>query len=138
MTRRKSIDQKKAGAGLAGAGGGTLLLTLVNSLDDTNSAKQWLLLSVPTVSVVGSYVFLFAFRQTKTWWTRRKLNSEQRDFEKVATIRLNDPNTSNEHKIEIRKKLEEFQKIDIDNRVKKVKALAEENDQSDLSPSKVF
>ena len=131
MNPKKIAIQKKTGAGVAGAGSGTLLIALFNTLDDSNPFKKWLILGVPSISVGSGFIFLFLFSGFKSWWKNLRVNREQKQFETLAIEILNNPNTSEKHKEETRKKLEEVQKTNIDNKARRVIAFYEENDQFD-------
>jgi len=133
MKPKNGIDRKKAGASIAGAGGGTALFLLFNTLSDENPVKKPLLFLVPTFSVTVSGISLFLQKQVKFLWKNRKLKVAEKELERVANARLNDPNTSEEQKKEIRKKVEEVQKIGIDNRINKVKALYEDEENEQLN-----
>lgn len=119
----RTTKSGKAGAGVAGAGGGTLVALLATSLDDNNSLREWLIYAAPTVSVGLSGIWL---------WLQGKVVNRVRDREARGIIEdakleleaaLLNPNTSDEHKDLIRKKLEEFELVNIDRVMKKLQSL---------------
>lgn len=114
------------GAGVAGAGGGTFILIAIEALPDSSPVKYPLTIAVPTLSVVFSGWALFCMKAVKKRLIERKLTTAGKNFCSLANQRLADANTSEPHKQEIRRKLEEFQRGEIENQLGMVKALQED------------
>jgi hypothetical protein len=113
----------KLQAGVAGAGGGTLLVLLANNLPPGNTWKPWLLIIAPsasvTISVVASWV---------KHYFEKKLNTRELEIliaQSKETLRsaLNNDQTSPEHKAELRKNLEELERLLVNRDIENIKAL---------------
>jgi hypothetical protein len=115
--------ESKAGAGAAGIGGGTLLVTLANSLPNESRIKFWLILISPSVSVVLSVIWLWAQVEIANYMQDRKLRSLVKSIKTTLQDALNNPNTSEDHRNVIRKKLEEVEIIIADRELGKIRSL---------------
>ncbi len=95
-------------AGIAGsvAGvSGTLLTALVESMPDSVRSKNFLLLSVPTVTLLIGTAYFFCYKQALTLWLERQ---ERRAVERAARIAreaLNDEWISESDKAQIKQKM---------------------------------
>jgi hypothetical protein len=116
--------ESKAGAGAAGISGGTFLVALANSLPEGSRAKFWLTLIAPSVSVVLSVMWLWAQVEIANYMQDRKLKSLVSDAKSNLQEALNNPNTSEEHRNVIRKKLEEIELIVADRELGRIKSLS--------------
>jgi hypothetical protein len=99
----------RASAGLAGAGGGTLLVLLARQLPDTNPYKPWALLLAPSVAITLSAGLIWIQAVLKTYF---ELKRKDWVFERVRTTLekfLANPHTSAEHKEKIRQQLEQLE-----------------------------
>lgn len=117
----KELQTKENGnAKFVGAGGGTLLAVIASQLDDGNPIKPWLIYAAPALSVFFGSIWI---------WLQVKIINIVRDNEahkvSVKTIKLieeglADPNTSEEHKKMLRRRLEQFQMQNVDRSLKKL------------------
>jgi hypothetical protein len=114
---------RKTQAGVAGAGGGTLLTALVQLLDDNNPWKKLFLLAVPTVSVGISVCWFFCIDQVKQWWTDYNYARRVKRLHELTNKKLYDKDTTPEEKEQVRKKLQDFEISEIDNLIVEVKSL---------------
>jgi hypothetical protein len=115
--------EDKAAATAAGAGGGTLLVVVANALPESNKFKPWLLLAVPSVSVLLSGLWI---------WTRVRLANYLRDREAdtlVVALRselrvlIADPHTSEQHRTTLRAKLEELDHVTVSRKLDRIRLL---------------
>jgi hypothetical protein len=60
MSTESNSEESKHTAGLAGAGGGTLVSVIANQLPDTNVLKVPLLYCAPSLSIVIALVLVWA------------------------------------------------------------------------------
>jgi hypothetical protein len=118
LTRGSRTD-----AGAAGVGGGTLLVVLANSLPESSKIKPWLLLAAPSVSLGLSATWL---------WCRIRLSNYLRDREVAAVITktratlaaaIANPDVSDEHRADLRRQLEELDRVAVAREMEKVKLL---------------
>ncbi len=122
-TSQQGDNKRKTAASVAGAGAGTLLMAIFTSLSDETQSKKWLILSVPTLTVIISQAALFVGEQIKSWWNQKQISKEKQQLGRIIEEQLSDPNTSEEHKAEVRKAGEELKKIELQNQMQKVKGL---------------
>jgi hypothetical protein len=104
-------NSSKASAGLAGVGGGTLLVLLARQLPDSNPYKAWALLLAPSLSVTLSAALLWFQSILRTYL---KLKRNDWVFQRVRTTLenfLSNPHTSAEHKERIRQQLEQLEMV---------------------------
>lgn len=115
--------ESKVGAGAAGVGGGTLLVVIANNLREGNPFKPWLVLAAPSVSIFVGALWL---------WFRVKVANHLRDREAQLLIdsakrtleeALNNPNTSDEHRLTIRKELEKLELLAVGRYLERIKSL---------------
>jgi hypothetical protein len=88
-------------AGLAGAGGGTSLLLLAESLPP-GSLRSVALYVAPSASVIIGSIFFYVEIQAKRYLQQRLVKRLRRTLEEY----LQNPLTSEEHKVALRKRLE--------------------------------
>ena len=88
-------------AGLAGAGGGTSLLLLAESLPP-GSLRSIALYIAPSASVILGSIFFYVEIQAKRYLQQRLVKRVRRTLEEY----LQNPLTSEEHKLALRKRLE--------------------------------
>src|ERR1041385_7589345 len=120
----KSKRHAGAGAGVAGAGGGTVLTGIVQTMPDS-TAKNILLYMVPSISVGLGVAWFFFSRQVMAWWYERAFQKEKDEAKKITEEQLRNDSNSPELKNEIRKNWESFQKSEIDRKLDHLKSLQE-------------
>lgn len=116
--------ESKTSAGAVGIGGGTFLVALANSFPEGSRVRFWLTLIAPSVSAVLSVMWLWAQVEIANYVQDRKLKSLVRDAKSNLQEALNNPNTSEEHRNVIRKKLEEIELIVADRELGRIKSLS--------------
>ncbi len=119
----KNNISSKTDAGIAGAGGGTLVAVIANQFPDTNVAKSILQYASPSISILLSVLWI---------WLQVKIANYIRDIEVARLInktrkklreRIEDNNISEEHRHKLRKELENLDSIDINRFKSKIKEL---------------
>jgi hypothetical protein len=106
--------ESETSAGLAGAGGGTLVAVIASQLPDDNAAKSLLIYLAPSISIL----------LTLLWgWVRVKILNyiNDREFERLIDVaidkldtRIADPNISEEYRESLKRKRQEFDEMSID------------------------
>jgi len=100
-------------SGLAGAGGGTGLLALVQSLDDHAYWKPVLIFLAPTATVVIAEIWFYAKQALNRYVHDRTtaffINSTIRKAIKERDTINTDPHASEEHKLKLQKDVEMLQ-----------------------------
>lgn len=114
----------KVGATATGAGSGTLLVIIAESLPETNPLKSWLVIVAPTLSVTLSALWYWAQIEIANYLQEKKIYTLVQKTKKTLLVALNNSDTSNEHREAIRRKLEELELIVSDQQMKKIRSLA--------------
>lgn len=127
ISRRRGI-----GAAATGATGGTALSVFIQALPDANPAKQYLLLSVPVLSVSLSAFSLFCFKQAKLCWLWLQNLLNERQIYKRTQKGLADGNASLEHKEHLRKTYEQFERANLERAIKRGEEIARERNDLNL------
>lgn len=117
QSKSKKTDVVSAGA--AGGGLGTLLISFAEGLPETNEWKTFLTLSAPIITVGISGIWLFVktvyidpqVASMKHKSSHAHISKLIEDAKKVEQIVLSDPNSSEEHKQQMRSKVEELKRI---------------------------
>lgn len=121
MTSVQASDgATKARAGLAGAGGGTGLVAVAESLPVDPSVKSLLVYAAPTVAVLFGSLVLFAQVQMSRYLQQRLVKRVRRDLEEC----LKNPHTSDEHKKRIRDRLEDLENVVTIQDIERIKVIA--------------
>src|SRR5215813_2202975 len=116
---KKNDAIKVAGAGAAGGGLGTMIAAFANSLPDTSHYKTPLLIGSPLITVAISGLWLFLKTVYIDPFVIRK-KSEVADitmdkFLEAARVNakrvMDDPNATTEHKREVRKIVEDLERL---------------------------
>lgn len=118
----RTVKESKAGAGAAGAGGGTLLVMLANTL--SNLWKSWLIVASPSVSIILSALWLWFQVGIANYVQDLKLKQLVRSTKAILLEALDNPNTSDDHREAIRKRLEELELIIADRQMKQIRSLS--------------
>jgi len=122
--REKSSPGAKAGAGAAGAGSGTLLVLLANNLPDKSPWKSWLVLFAPTLSIAITISYGWARRSIEHYLDRRDLERLIRDAKGTLKEALENPNTSEEHRKQIRGELESLEMLLVKSNIDRLRVLS--------------
>jgi hypothetical protein len=114
-------EKLKGSSGLAGAGGGTLLVVFAKTLP-----KPWselLVLVAPSVSVGISALFWWSKQYFEHRLKERELQLLVEQARKTLETALANPNTSPEHKAEMRQALEKLEKLLVQGAISRIDAL---------------
>ena len=110
--RTNTTVEKRLGSGAAGAGGGTVLVVLARSLPDTNPWKTPLLIVAPSVTVIVSAIWLFAWRSIIALYRQKQRKRLFAEAKKTLSEGIENPHASEEHRAVLRKRLEAFQLLE--------------------------
>ncbi|MFI3219619.1 MAG: hypothetical protein QX189_10935 [Methylococcales bacterium] len=111
--------------GAAGAGGGTLLVLLANNLPDASLFKSWLVIIAPSASVFLGSLLFWLKNKVSSYFENKMVQNELEKIREMLKTALNDDNTSEQHKEEMRKKLESLDKIAVNIRLNKIKVVVQ-------------
>ena len=114
----KSERKDVVSAGAAGGGIGTLLATFADSLPPESTYKTFITVTAPiaTVGISGLWLFVKAVyidpfaASKKHKSTHEHISKLIEDAKKTEKAILDDPNASDAHKKQIRKKVEELER----------------------------
>jgi hypothetical protein len=96
---------------------------LASSLPDGDRYKVWLLLLAPSVSLAVTAIWLWAQVEIANYMQDRKIRSVAKNIRTTLQASLANPNTSEEHRLVIRKKLEEIDLIIADRELSRIRSL---------------
>lgn len=126
MISRDDMSEGKqpvASAGLAGAGGGTLLTIIANSLPEGSVWKPWVLYLAPSFAVLLSAIWLWTQRQIASHFREREVSDLFQRAKNTLEAALRNPNTTPEHRTRLQKQLEELEMLDVGRVVDRIKSL---------------
>lgn len=124
MAKSKKVTTSGKAVGVSG---GTLVVLLSKSLPDTSPLKPWILLAAPTVAVVMSEGSTWLLYRFGSWWKDRTLAAELRRAREAVQKGLQTTGTSAQHKSELRKKMEEIDRIEVDNSMERIRLLSSQS-----------
>ncbi len=101
--------QKTIGASAAGAGGGTLLIVLANSISVESPWRSVLLYAAPSASVLFSILWLWLKVAVANYVQDLQIRSLARRAKETLDQALSNPNTSSKHKEAMRARMEELE-----------------------------
>ncbi|WP_448701828.1 hypothetical protein ACFGVR_06200 [Mucilaginibacter sp. AW1-3] len=113
-TNNTSPNKSNLQAGVAGAGGGTLILLLAKNLPDTNEYKSWLLIIAPSVAVGLSAFWKWLSNYIDNYLKRRKAEQLKDKLREESERALTSPHIPQDQKDIIKAKLAEFELQNID------------------------
>lgn len=125
LPANRKPTRSQIGTAASGAGGGTLLLLLVNAIPDSNPSKKWLLLLVPSVTIVIAYTA----RHAITFYNDFQKNRHIKKAKTTISSYLTNDQTSDTHKQTLRNKLEIIENIDVDNTIKRIEHFSYDNEE---------
>ena len=130
-TQSKTLN---VGSTAAGAGGGTLMVLIANSLSEHSFWKPWIMFAAPTVTVgLRAFCCWTAVQIVdygKDWLLQRRLGKARMTVQRgLQTVE-----TSPEHKATLRKNLEEIEKIEVDNAIDRVRILVQNRETPPAKP----
>jgi len=129
--------QSKAGAGVAGIGGGTLLVTIAESLPPEHPARGPLLFAAPWASTFASLAWLWIRRTMTRRMQERKMDSLCEKARNALDHALEDPRTSPGHRAKLQQGLEELELLRLQWQLDQAHALDPELSVPSVSRKKV-
>jgi hypothetical protein len=139
MAARKPTIQRSdatnvVGAGAAGGGIGTVIAAVANGLPDTSEWKSALTVSSPLIAVGISGLWLFVkavyidpfVNNRKHRVTDEAMEKILSDARATAARTVDDPNASEEHKKEVKKMVEELEKLQIKKITERMEVVAQD------------
>lgn len=100
-------------AGIAGAGGGTLLTVVAASLPETNVLKPWLLYLAPSVAIALSAVWLWIQKSIANHFREREVQDLFDRARATLQTALDNPKTSPEHRQRLQQQMEELETLGV-------------------------
>jgi hypothetical protein len=126
----------KVGADITGAAGGTFAILVSHSLPDNSAWKPILLYAAPTVTVSLSTRTSYLRERITRYLNEAALEAELHSASETIQQALNNQNTSDAHKEECRKNLEQVERLAIDTHLDRVRALATSHSNSIDKPKR--
>ena len=114
----------KVGAGAAGVGSGTLLVILANNIPEHNQWKTWLVLLAPSVTVAVGVVYGWIRALIERWLNKRELVHVIHQAKQTLSDALRNPETSEEHRAQLRKELEQLEMLLVRADLDRIRVLA--------------
>jgi len=106
-------------SGVAGAGGGTLIILFAKNLPDSNPAKSWLILAAPTISVI----ILWILKRINLFLQNQEAKVLQKKLKAKIEAALQFQHLTNEERENLQRKLSEIEMADIDLLTERIKTL---------------
>jgi hypothetical protein len=110
--QNQDLALNSKGGVIAGAGGGTLIVTLANLIPDSyKGIKDLLILSAPSIAVGIGYIYNIANKRIKDYFIEIEKQKILKETNKILQEMLNNPNLSKDSKEKVRKAIDEFNDI---------------------------
>ena len=103
-------NRQNVNAGVAGAGGGTLILLLAKNIPDTYAIKSWLVILSPSLSVV----FAWVFKKINSYYRRQIAEVLKTRLRGMIEVALTDPSLTDEDRNKLKEQLKELALADIE------------------------
>ena len=100
-----------------------MLVVLARSLPDTNPWKTPLLIVAPSVTVIVSAIWLFAWRSIIALYRQKQRKRLFAEAKKTLSEGIENPHASEEHRAVLRKRLEAFQLLEAEVYSKEIEVL---------------
>jgi hypothetical protein len=97
-------------------------------LPDDSPWKAWCLLAAPSLSVGLGAILVWVQAAVKQFWIDWRYRSEMRTTKAIVQAGLTNQRTSDAHKAVLVSKLENLERVEIDNQIERVEALANTQD----------
>ena len=125
-TDLKPLKKKESNVvgGAAGAGGGTLIVLLAQNLPESNPLKSWLIIIAPSFSVLLSSIWFWARRKIEDYFENKEFNSAVEEAKSTLKEALDNSGTSEAHKNQLIKELEQLEMIAVKAKLKRVEVLS--------------
>jgi ribosomal protein L29 len=124
----------KVGAGAAGAGIGTLLILLANNLTNNNPWKSWLVIVAPSASVAVSAGYAWLRVALDDYLDKRELRRIIAQARQTLQEALGNSNTSESHKVQLRKELEKLEILLVKTDIARIRTLTRSHISVDAGP----
>ena len=113
----------RAGAGLAGAGGGTVLALFAASWPDSSPFKQWAIYAIPSVSILLTAVYVWLQVKIANYVQEKEVASLIETGKQKLQTAMANPNTSDEHKSRLQSELEQLEVLEVERVMARVKSI---------------
>lgn len=100
-----------------------MLVVLARSLPDTSPWKTPLLIVAPAATVFFSAAWLFALTVAKQFYRQRQRDKIFAKAKKTLAEGIDNPHASEEHRVELRKRLEDLRLLELESYSKEIKVL---------------
>ena len=113
MSQEKNADRSRSNAGLAGAGGGTLVAVIANELPESNLLKVPLIYCAPSISLILTMIWVWLQVRIASYFREREVKNLVEDLRNELETKLKDPNLSEDSRAQLQKELEELNLISV-------------------------
>jgi hypothetical protein len=118
-TAQRTLTPSPARAGIGGVGSGTGVIAIAQTVGLHTPFGAFLAYIAPAITVIGGAALYYLEVQASQYLEQRSVNSAKKTLEH----QLDNPRTSDSHKREIRKMLEELEKIEASIKLDRVKLI---------------
>ena len=129
MRNKKESKESQKNAGLAGAGGGTLIAVIANQLPDSHFAKPLLHYSAPSFSILLTALWVWIQVQVVNLARDRAFNSYIRKARQDTEKRIQDPHITEEYRSILQSRLRELDEMKYNRLKSRIMAFAVVTDQ---------
>lgn len=113
MSQEKNADRSRSNAGLAGAGGGTLVAVIANELPEGNLLKVPLIYCAPSISLILTMIWVWLQVRIASYFREREVKTLIEALRNELETKLRDPEISADIRAQLQKELEELNLISV-------------------------
>ena len=124
MSTEHDPDRSRGNAGLAGAGGGTLVAVAADELPDSNFLKVPLIYCAPSISLVVTLVWVWLQVRIAGYFREREVKNLVEDLKNELETKLKEENLSKDLRLQFQKELDNLNLISVQ-RLEKTPAISE-------------
>lgn len=119
----KKGNKAAIGAGVSGASGGTLIVMLANSFPVGSQAQEILIHAAPTIAITLGAITSVCLEKIVRYLEDKDIEKALSVAKQSFTESLKNPETSSEHKNNLRESLEQLELIELESKMDNVKSL---------------
>lgn len=123
MNKGKDADQSRNSAGLAGAGGGTLVAVVANELPDGNFLKVPLIYCAPSISLILTLSWVWLQVRVASYFREREVKNLVENLKVELETKLKERDLPDELRLQFEKELNELKLISVQRLKKRLQSL---------------
>lgn len=114
-----SVNTTSFPAGIAGAGIGTLMVSLAKNLPDDTAYKSWMVIAAPTIAVVVSWMA----RRVEIYWKRKQVTALKKKMKEKISELLDNPILNDKEKEKLQREIVDIDMAEIETLEAKIKSI---------------